>query len=293
MPEEKKVRGKKKKKQQKKKKDQRKLENFDACFALGKACNRVGDAVDSFLCLKKAKDVYEEQLGRDSEKAPKATYILTMISCSSDTELIEKMRGLMKRCERVLGEEHVVTLTTLDTLSAKLRDIGQFEEAKEVLERCLARQEKVLGEDHKNTLMTVGNLGKVYDDLKNSEKALEYYKKNLKGSEKIYGKDHPSTLATETNIAFIYHFGLEDYGKTEELYERSLLGCEAQFGKDHDRTKKCAENLNKCLEAKGSNSERLAELIVSYPECAKEKRMEKTLKKSLAGDLVFDDDEED
>ena len=68
---EKKVRG--KKKQQQKKYDPRKLEILDACFALGKACNQVGDFDDASRYYKRAKEGYEEQLGRDSEKALEVT----------------------------------------------------------------------------------------------------------------------------------------------------------------------------------------------------------------------------
>ncbi|GMH76699.1 hypothetical protein TL16_g07167 [Triparma laevis f. inornata] len=69
---EKKVRGKKKK--QKKKNDPRKLEILDACHALGVACSHVRDVDDAKRYYKRAKEGYEEQLGRDSEKALETTY---------------------------------------------------------------------------------------------------------------------------------------------------------------------------------------------------------------------------
>ncbi|GMH72866.1 hypothetical protein TrLO_g7028 [Triparma laevis f. longispina] len=64
---EKKVRGKKKKQQEKN--DPRKLEIFDACFALGVECGWVGGSDDCRRYYQRAKEGYEEQLGRDSEKA--------------------------------------------------------------------------------------------------------------------------------------------------------------------------------------------------------------------------------
>ncbi|GMH53868.1 hypothetical protein TL16_g01550 [Triparma laevis f. inornata] len=68
------------------------------------------------------------------------------------------------------------------------------------------------------------------------------------------------------NIAIVYK-GVEDYEKAEPLYQKALEGREAQLGKDHMRTKKCAKNFKICLEKSG-NSERLAELIESYPGLA-------------------------
>ena len=66
---------------------------------------------------------------------------------------------MLKRMERALGEENVVTLETLNTLGCVLQHIGEYMEAMKFLERCLAGREKVLDEGHKQTLMTVGNLG--------------------------------------------------------------------------------------------------------------------------------------
>ncbi|GMH64662.1 hypothetical protein TrLO_g9077 [Triparma laevis f. longispina] len=111
MPKEKKVRG-NKKKQQRKKKDPRKLKILDSCFALGRAYSNVEDFDDATRYFKRAKEGYEEQLGRDSEKELEATYCLVLCTGSySDAELVEKFRDLVKRCERALGEENVVIIT--------------------------------------------------------------------------------------------------------------------------------------------------------------------------------------
>ncbi|GMH76634.1 hypothetical protein TL16_g07150 [Triparma laevis f. inornata] len=217
MPEEKKVRG-KKKKQQKKKKDPKKLEMFDACVELGfcwglRGCEAIHEASEG---------EYEEQLGR--EKALEVTVGLILVTGFSKGERIEKYRDLLPRMVRALGEENVVTLKTLNALGYVLQDNGEYEEAKEVHERCLAGEMKVLGEDHKETLATLNNLGVVYNDgLKNYEKSLEYYEGALKGYEGMLGKNHPETTSTVMNVGIVYK-RVEEYGKAEELYERALEG---------------------------------------------------------------------
>ncbi|GMI08210.1 hypothetical protein TrLO_g376 [Triparma laevis f. longispina] len=124
---EKKVRG--KKKQKKKKNDPRKLEVLDDCAALGHACNQVRDFDDARRYVKRAKEGYEEQLGHDNEKALEVSRSLIMVTCLSRGERLEKLRDLLKRCQRALGEENVVTLETLNTLSARLYENGEDEEA--------------------------------------------------------------------------------------------------------------------------------------------------------------------
>ncbi|GMH51962.1 hypothetical protein TL16_g01126 [Triparma laevis f. inornata] len=258
---EKKIRG-KKKKQQRKKNDPRKLEVLDTCHALGRTCGFVGDFDDARRYYKRAKEGYEEQLGRDSEMALGVTSGLIMAT-DDDGRIIEKLRYSLKRCERALGEENVVTLDTLNQLGNKLDESREYEEAIRVHERCLAGRTNVLGEDHKDMLGSLNNLGVVYGKLRNYKKTMEYFERALKGLERMLGKKYPSTLDRVFNIAIVYDNGFEDYGKAEELYERALEGYE-QFGKDHKRTKNCAEPFALCLKFNG-NSERLTQLISSYP----------------------------
>ncbi|GMH73102.1 hypothetical protein TL16_g06092 [Triparma laevis f. inornata] len=178
--EEKKARG-KKKDQTKKKADPKKVEILDACAALGKACNKVRDMDGARRYSKRAKEEYEEQLFPDDAKTLDVTRSLIMATKISRGEKIEKLRDLVRRCERALGEENVVTLETLNSLGDRLMMNGEFVEAIKVHERCLAGRMKVFGENHKDTLGSLNNLGGVYHMLKNYEKSLEHYERALKG----------------------------------------------------------------------------------------------------------------
>jgi len=108
----------------------------------GFACNYVRDFDDSIRYYERVKEGLEEKLGRDSEKALDATYSLIMNTVMSHVERIEKLRDFVRRCERALGEENVVTLTTLNLLGDELDENGEHEEAIEVYERCLVGQMK-------------------------------------------------------------------------------------------------------------------------------------------------------
>ncbi|GMH87819.1 hypothetical protein TL16_g10971 [Triparma laevis f. inornata] len=121
---------------------------------------------------------------------------------------------------------------------------------------------QVLGEVHKGTLDTLNSSGTVCFELENYEKALEYFEKALKGKEKKIGKVHPETLRTVMSMGAIC-MNLRDFGEAKELFKRALEGYEAQLGKDHGDTKTYSRNFKLCLEESG-NSERLAELILSY-----------------------------
>ncbi|GMH71913.1 hypothetical protein TrLO_g13117, partial [Triparma laevis f. longispina] len=75
-----------KKKQKKKKNDPRKLEILDACHALGLVCSQVRDGDDARRYWKRAKEGYEEQLGRDDAKTLNSMRSLVMITCSGSVE---------------------------------------------------------------------------------------------------------------------------------------------------------------------------------------------------------------
>ncbi|GMH90887.1 hypothetical protein TrST_g5937 [Triparma strigata] len=257
--EEKNARGKKKKVP-----DPWKLEVLDACYALGDACSKVRDDDDMRRYFKRAKKGYEEQLGPDSEKALEVTYRLIMVNCRTQDEKCEKLTALMGRMGRALGDEHVLTLDTLEQLGSELRQNGELEPARKVWWKCWNERERVLGKYDEKTLRTVNNLGIVYYELERYEVALECYNLALDGFEKTLGMTHPTTLETVMNIASVLDEGFKDYGKAEELFQRALEGKETQLGKDHEGTMRCAENYRNCLQRSG-NSAGLIELKKSHP----------------------------
>ncbi|GMH84376.1 hypothetical protein TL16_g09905 [Triparma laevis f. inornata] len=205
MLEEKKTRGKKKQKKNKKnkKKDPRKLEILDACAALGRAVSFVGDMDDAIRYNKRAKDGYEEQLGRDSEKALDVTRGLIANTTMSRDKKIEKYRDLLKRCERALGEENVTTLSTLYSLGAELQKNGENEEAKGVFERAYEGYEKTLGKSHPETLTTVMNRGGIFSHVGDFGTAEELFQTAFEGYEAQLGKDHDQTKASAENLATV------------------------------------------------------------------------------------------
>ncbi|GMH51483.1 hypothetical protein TL16_g01022 [Triparma laevis f. inornata] len=122
----KKARG-KKKKQQKKKANPRKLEILDACAELAYALNKTcaahfkqpnkSDREEVAEFARRAKNGYEEQLGRESEKALKATISTTMCASKTAEGIIAKLSDLAERCKWLLGADNEVTLDTLYALA--------------------------------------------------------------------------------------------------------------------------------------------------------------------------------
>ncbi|GMH57813.1 hypothetical protein TL16_g02470 [Triparma laevis f. inornata] len=149
--------------------------------------------------FQRAKEGYEEQLGRDNEKALDAAFFLITSTEITRDERIEKLRDLLKRCERALGEKNAVTFETLNLLGIKMDESGEYEEAIEYYERALKGSERTLRKNHPSMLTSVMNIAVVYKIQKDYGKAEELYQRALEGYEAQLGKDHKSTMRCPEN----------------------------------------------------------------------------------------------
>jgi Tetratricopeptide repeat len=64
----------------------------------------------------------------------------------------------------VLGDDHPDTLASATNLANNLRELGEYQAARELDEDTLARRRRVLGDDHPSTLNSATNLA---EDLRN------------------------------------------------------------------------------------------------------------------------------
>jgi Tetratricopeptide repeat len=58
----------------------------------------------------------------------------------------------------VLGDDHPDTLTSASRLAADLRELGEYQQARQLDEDTLARRHRVLADDHPDTLISANNL---------------------------------------------------------------------------------------------------------------------------------------
>jgi hypothetical protein len=67
--------------------------------------------------------------------------------------------------QRVLGEDHLNTLTSLINLAAIRSDLGDLQGARELHEQAVAGYQRVLGEDEPETLASMLALAKIRQAL--------------------------------------------------------------------------------------------------------------------------------
>ncbi len=79
-----------------------------------------------------------------------------------------------------------------------LRDLGNFDKAKMLLEVTVKSNEKNFGFEHPNTAISYSNLALVLQNLGEYEKAKSLFTKALMSNEKNLGIDHPNTAITNS-----------------------------------------------------------------------------------------------
>ena len=126
------------------------------------------------------------------------------------------LAGLEGR-RRVLGEEHMKTLTSMNNLGALPHDMGDFTSSLDYKVQALRVQEKVLGKTHPDTLMTIMNMAVTYEDgLKDFTKAERMFRQALDGYERSLGKGHGYTKLCAKNLVILLAGKLKDKEKTRE-----------------------------------------------------------------------------
>lgn len=78
--------------------------------------------------------------------------------------------------------------------------MGQYEEALESYEKCLAVDASKFGKDHPDYAKTLNNIGSTYHKMKRYEEALKIYEECQAIQKSVLGKKHPNYAVALNNI---------------------------------------------------------------------------------------------
>ena len=145
-------------------------------------------------------------------------------------------------------EEDIANLQNY--LAFAFKYLGDYEEAKLLMEKAVKSFEKNFGQDHYNTSVSYSYLGIVLKDLGDYEGARILLEKAVKSFEKRYGQDHDETATSYSNLATVLK-GLGDYEGAKTLMEKAVKSSEKTFGESHPRTALNYSNLATVLKGLG------------------------------------------
>ncbi|MFB8240159.1 tetratricopeptide repeat protein [Kitasatospora purpeofusca] len=150
-------------------------------------------------------------------------------------EAVTHWQRLAAEAERLLGTEHLDTLSTRANLATAYWQAGRTDEAIVIKERVLADRERLLGHDHPTTLTARANLAASYHQAGRTDEAINIQERVLADRERLLGEHHPDTLRACGSLAASYGRA----GRTEEaigLLERAVADCGRLLGTDHPNT---------------------------------------------------------
>ncbi|KAG7402978.1 Kinesin light chain [Fusarium oxysporum f. sp. rapae] len=170
----------------------------------------------------------------------------------NEAELIN--RQALEAREKVLGQEHPDTLTSVNNFGLVLQYQGKYEEAEQMSRRALEGLEKVLGREHRDTLTSVNTLGLVLQHQGKYDEAEQMNRRALEGVEKVLGREHPDTLTSISNLSLVLqHQG--KYEEAERMSRRALEAREKVLGQEHPDTLTSISNLAAMLQCQGKYEE--------------------------------------
>ena len=147
-----------------------------------------------------------------------------------------------------------------DRLSAHLRHMALYPEARSLLERAVARAERLDPPDPARLAESLSALASILKDLGQPAEARGHLERALAIDERLNGEGHPTVARDLLNLASV----LKDLGQPAEarpLLERALAIDEVASGPDHPSTAKTLSTLATVLKDLGQMTEAKALLL--------------------------------
>jgi tetratricopeptide (TPR) repeat protein/nucleoside phosphorylase len=141
-----------------------------------------------------------------------------------------------------------------NNLGNHLKDIADYKDAKQFLNRAIRNDEKTYGPDHSKVAIDVNNLGTVLQDMGKPQEARKCFERALKIDEKNYGPDHPKVAIVINNLGTVLK-DLTNFKEAKMCFEKALKINEKAYGLDHPKVAVDVNNLGTVLQILGEPQE--------------------------------------
>ena len=152
---------------------------------------------------------------------------------------------------RILGDEHMHTLTSINNMACCLKAQGKLEDAEPLYREALNTCRRILGDDHPDTLWSINNMAGCLKEQGKLEDAEPLYREVVDDSRRILGDDHPRTVTSIHNMTCCLQAQgkLEDAGPlyretTREHWRSSVIWRRVCMRKTSGRKPKCCTKVN-------------------------------------------------
>jgi tetratricopeptide (TPR) repeat protein len=241
--------------------DQDKALHVKVIKAVGEEMDRVDDDYDTAAYNELEKIVPHAEVLLDSEFIEKGSFIGISNSLSLHNwkharyRIAERYgRRSLAACQEHFDPSHQLIARGQSDLALVLRELGELEEARDLLRLALTSDEKNFDPSHTKIAIKRSNLALVLQDLGELEEARDLLRLALASGEKNFDPSHPAIAKRRSNLALV----LWDLGELEEardLLRLALASIEKNFDSSHPWIAQARSNLALVLQDLGALEE--------------------------------------
>jgi serine/threonine protein kinase len=164
---------------------------------------------------------------------------------------------------RILGPQHLETLSSTQELANVLAGEGHTTEAEQLCREVLGIRRRVLGAEAPDTLRSLNTLGRIVDDEGNYAEAERVFRQLRDINLRRLGPEHPDTLRSMNNLGIVLDQEGRD-AEAEEIHRRVIEGDRRTLGPDHPETVHAMDALANTLdnERQYAQSEKLEREVI-------------------------------
>jgi tetratricopeptide (TPR) repeat protein len=159
---------------------------------------------------------------------------------------------------RLLGPDHVNTVTARDRLAAAYESARKPAEAIALFKAALADRERNLGPEHAETIEARARLARAYRSAGQLADVVALYERTAADSQRLLGPGHPVTLGARASLAEAYQ-AAEKHGDAIFAYGILLAEAERHLGAGHPTTLAARSGLGAAYAASGKAKEAIAQ----------------------------------
>ena len=144
--------------------------------------------------------------------------------------------------KQIIDDSSDITSNLKSNLALVYIEMGEFENARELLEQALKTGKENHGDKHPYIATIQSNLATVYKDLGKFEKARELLIQALKTDVENYGDKHPVVTTRQSILALVY-LDLGEFEKARDMLEQALQTDIENYGDKHPSVARRQSNL--------------------------------------------------
>ncbi len=167
---------------------------------------------------------------------------------------VELLTSLRETWTAELGPDDPEVLTCTQYLGHATSDLGDFRNARPIIEDTLTRRRLTLGDDDPNTLQSANDLAAVLSELGDHVEARSILQDTLTRRRHILGDDDPSTLQSAANLGGVLD-ELGEHVEARRILQDTHTRARRTLGDNHPHALHTATNLGINLNELGEHIE--------------------------------------